>query len=85
MTDKAKEAIDDVLHDIDHGNITIGEARAKICAIVDDERKGEVVLGIVEPYSYCHQVCIPEIDITTNELSSVIGKRGELVFRPREE
>ena len=41
MTDKTKEAIRKAVYELDDQRITATEALAKICAIVDDERKGE--------------------------------------------
>ena len=86
MTDKTKEEIYKVL-----GVMLLGlgrkEALAKICAIVDEERKGEVVLFdgslVIESSSYGDW--LGDIQIKRNIKRFIDGKRGELVFRPREE
>lgn len=56
MNNKLVEEIDDVLHDLDHGNITRGEAKAKLLLAMNAEveeplavlaeRKGQKVLAM---------------------------------------
>ncbi len=89
MTDKTKEAIDIILRKAYDGDDwqTREQALAKICAIVDEERKGEVVLFdgslVIESSSYGDW--LGDIQIKHNIKRFIDGKRGELVFRPREE
>jgi len=76
MTSKTREAIEDVIQDVIN-NMGCEEALAKICAIVDKEREGEVVL------------CSGRVDFAgwtecngPNSGGKQIGKKGRLIFVP---
>jgi hypothetical protein len=56
MTSKTREAIKEVVLDLAVCDISTGEAIAKICAIVDKEREGEVV--VLESVEVGHDGCI---------------------------
>ena len=78
MNPKTKEAIAEVLEDLDlRLKFNRDEALAKICAIVDKEREGEVVL------------CSGRVDFAgwtecngPNSGGKQIGKKGRLIFVP---
>ena len=84
-----REKLVEILNGELWGNIdsVIGKGAAAdgILSALEVERVGEVVLGTdVEPYSYCYKINIPTIPITSDELRSVISKKGSLIFRPME-
>ena len=76
MTDKTKEAIVKVLEGFNGFYIHkyYEEALARICAIVDEEKKEEVVLVDGDVISKYVRICGPNF----NEIK---GKRGQLIFR----
>jgi hypothetical protein len=79
MTDKTKEAIAEVLEDYQCGRVELtGQALAKICAIVETERAGEVVLWDGEILGNYVSICGPNF----NELRK---KKGRLIFQPEGE
>jgi hypothetical protein len=93
MNPKTKEAIAEVLEDLDlRLKFNRDEALAKICAIVEKEREGEVVIAdgkvdwedMAPRYSNCaHQeytVAGKSID-----MDRVDGKKGRLIFVPDQE
>ena len=88
MNPKTKEAIAEVLEDLDlRLKFNRDEALAKICAIVDKEREGEVVLVNGE----ITKASIPGFyhlngmyAFKSTELEGHVGKRGRLVFIPEE-
>ena len=83
MTDKTKEAIAEVLEDYQCGRVELtGQALAKICAIVDEERGREVVLWggkMVEDSGFKKTKAIVDIP------KEVLGKKGRLIFVPEGE
>ena len=77
MNPKTKEAIANVLTDFEVEGLDHTEALAKICAIVEKEREGEVVL------------CSGRVDFAgwtecngPNSGGKQIGKKGRLIFVP---
>ena len=80
-----RQELHDMIADEMYNSSSANKLADRILAALEEERKGEVVLGTdVEPYSYCYKINIPTIPITSDELRSVISKKGSLIFRPME-
>ena len=89
MTDKTKGEIRHLLVHVLHADVRVDNALAKICAIVDEERKGEVVLG-EGVFNHDASVCELTVSRSWHEVfncgfDEIHGKKGRLIFQPEGE
>ena len=85
MTDKTREAMANVLTDFEVEGLDHTEALAKICAIVDKEREGEVVLGPAVCIGAAGQLATFKQLTEGARASTIKGKTGRLIFVPDQE
>ena len=79
MKDKTKDAILEVLYKVEGNDTLVENALAKICAIVDEERKDEVVLFEFKDRA------VHEVHVSGYKCPITIHGPSEIVFRARGE
>ena len=89
MEAKTKDAIAGVMNVYADNGMEESEALAKICAIVDEERKVEVVLG-EGVFNHDASVCELTVSRSWHEVfncgfDEIHGKKGRLIFVPEGE